>query len=149
MIRQANKWDLPRVIEMLEHYQQATTWKRLAQRDLKPHAAMILTHLYSGAGVIFVAEKDYDLVGCLVAVKNMNMWDPTIFQLDEIAYWVEPEHRGGTAGYRLIKTYVDYAESLKQAGQIEAYTISKMVNSPNLKYDKFGFEKIEEKWITK
>lgn len=149
MIRQADRWDIPNIIELLKNYRTATPWDRLSQCDNENYIIQILTHILTGAGVIFVSEKEKSLLGILIAVKNINMWDPTIVQLDEIAYWVEPEHRGGTVGYRLIKQYVDYAQELKDAGQIEAYTISKMVNSPDLKYNKFGFEKLEEKWMVK
>jgi len=82
----------------------------------------------------------------LIAMRNPNVWDPKIMMMNELAYWVEPEHRGSTAGYKLIKKYKEYAEELKSNGDIQAYTISKMTTSPDLKYDRLGFEKIEEMW---
>jgi hypothetical protein len=72
--------------------------------------------------------------------------DPKILMLNELAYWVNPESRMSSAGYKLIKRYQEAAEELKQQNDIQAYTISKMVTSPDLKYDRFGFEKIEEMW---
>jgi N-acetylglutamate synthase-like GNAT family acetyltransferase len=100
----------------------------------------------AGAGVIFVAEKNNQVIGMLAAVKNTSIWDPDLWVMNELCYWVEPEHRGGTAGYRLIKAYTEHCNQLRQQGEIEAYTISKMTNSPDLNYAKFGFEKQEENW---
>ena len=65
--------------------------------------------------------------------------------MNEICYWVEPEHRGSTIGYRLLKSYVELCDDLKDDGHITNYTISQM-NGNTLKYDRFGFKRIEEVW---
>jgi GNAT superfamily N-acetyltransferase len=148
-IRSADKWDTSRIIDMLRHYRLATPWDRLAHCDNEPYIRKILTHIFAGAGIIFLAEKDHDTVGMLVAIKNNNIWDPDLKVINEMCYWVEPDHRGSTAGYRLIKAYTEYCDHLVEQGEIESYTISKMVNSPDLDYDKFGFTKLEEMWRNK
>lgn len=146
IVRPATKWDTIDIIDMLRNYRSQTTWNRLAECDNEEYIRTMLSHILAGAGCIFVAEKDQDVVGMLVAIKNNSIWDPNLWLMQELCYWVEPEHRGTSAGYRLIKTYVDHCEQLKSQGQIEAYTISKMVNSPDLNYSKFGFDKQEEMW---
>jgi len=147
IIREANRFDIPEILDLLRNYRDATPWSRVAKCDDADYVTKIITFILSGGGIIFIAEDETKLFGMLMAIRNSNAWDPTLIQLDEMCYWVEPEHRGTSAGYRLIKEYVKYAQELKDKGGIEAYTISKMVNSPDLKYDKFGFEKLEEKWI--
>jgi GNAT superfamily N-acetyltransferase len=82
----------------------------------------------------------------IMALKNENLWDPEIHAFNELAFWVEPEHRGTSAGYRLLKAYQEAAEQAKASGEIKYYTISKMINSPDLSYDRFGFRKLEEMW---
>jgi hypothetical protein len=66
--------------------------------------------------------------------------------MNELAYWVNPEARGTSAGYRLLKTYVDIATIMKNSGEITYFTVSKMINSPDLNYERFGFKKLEETW---
>lgn len=144
-IRAADKFDLPEIIEMLRHYRSATPWARLADCDNEKHVTNMLTHLIAGAGIILLAEWDKP-AGMLIAVKNYNVWDPELMMVNELAYWVEPDYRGSTAGYRLLNEYVKRCEAMKSRGEIEGYTISKMVNSPDLNYGKFGFEKLEETW---
>jgi GNAT superfamily N-acetyltransferase len=65
----------------------------------------------------------------------------------ELAWYVKPEYRNTTIGYRLLKEYIDYGKQLKEQGRIKLFTIAKMVTSPNIKYDKFGFNKLDETWI--
>jgi GNAT superfamily N-acetyltransferase len=65
----------------------------------------------------------------------------------ELAWYVKPEFRNTTIGYRLLKEYVDYGKQLKEEGRIRVFSIAKMVTSPDIKYNKFGFTKIDENWI--
>jgi hypothetical protein len=46
-----------------------------------------------------------------------------------------------------LKAYLEYANELKNSGRIKYFTLSKIANSPNLKYEKLGFRKIDENWI--
>jgi N-acetylglutamate synthase-like GNAT family acetyltransferase len=146
MIRRATKHDLPRILDLLRNYRSATPWARLGACDNETHITKLLTYILAGQGVIFVAERDSQIQAQLVAVKNASIWDPDLYLMQELAYWVEPEYRGSTMGYRLIAAYRDHCEQLKTQEKIDSYTISKMVNSPDLNYAKFGFEKLEESW---
>lgn len=147
MIRQANKFDIPQIIEMLKEYRDAAPIEILRQADDQEYIERFLLNLIVGSGFILVDEKDDKLIGMLIAGIVPNLWNPKVSQCSEIAYWVKPEFRGSTAGYRLIKEYIKECDKLFKSGRIQMVTISKMVNSPDLKYQKFGFEKLEETWI--
>ena len=82
-----------------------------------------------------------------MAMVVPTIWDDTIRSMNELAWYVKPEYRAGTVGYRLFKAYVDYGNELKRQGRIRYFTMSKMDTSPNLKYDKHGFRKKDENWI--
>ena len=145
-MRLANKFDIPQIIEMLKEYRSAAPIEILNQANDKQYVEQLLSNLIAGSGFIVVAEKNNILVGMLIAAIFPNIWNPKITQCSEIAYWVKPEYRGGTAGYRLIKEYIKECDKLFKTGRIQISTISKMVNSPDLKYNKFGFSKLEETW---
>jgi N-acetylglutamate synthase-like GNAT family acetyltransferase len=147
MIRKANKFDVDRIIEMLINYREQSPLNVLRLANDREYIEQMLSNILAGVGVIFVSEKDGVLIGMLIAAKFPNIWNPQIMQCSEIAYWVEPEHRGGTTAYRLIAAYVSECEELKKSKQIDFYTVSKMSNSPNLKYDRFGFEQLEQTWV--
>ena len=145
-IRFADVWDTEEIIDMLKRYREHSPIHAHKLTE-DAHAREVLAHIFAGLGFVLVAENvDGKLAGMLIAMRNPNVWDPKIMMLNELAYWVNPEHRMSSAGYKLIKRYQEHAEQLKQSGDVQAYTISKMVTSPDLKYDRFGFEKIEEMW---
>ena len=146
MIRQANKYDIDNIIEMLKNYRDADTSGLVNKANDREYIVSILSQIIAGLGVILIAEKEKP-VGLLIAIINLNIWNPDTVELHELAYWVEPEARNGTIGYRLLKAYCDYGDQLKQEGRINFYTISKMIESPDIKYHKFGFNKLEETWI--
>jgi len=147
MIRQANKFDIPAIIEMLKNYRNQAPINVLKYADNEEYITGLLSEIIAGSGFVFVAEKDSVAVGMLIAAKIPNIWNPVAIQCSEVAYWVEPEHRGGTAAYRLIMAYVSECEELMRRGSIQMFTVSKMANSPDLKYNKFGFRKLEETWV--
>lgn len=144
-IRTATRHDTEAIIDMLRQYRDHSPilMHRQTQDD---HARRVLDHIFAGMGQIWLSEEQWGVTGMLIAMLNPNLWDPKILVLNELAYWVNPEARGSSAGYRLIQAYKAYAEEQKALGNIHAYTISKMVTSPDLKYERFGFAKIEEMW---
>jgi len=145
-IRTATSADTEAIILMLEHYKLASPLE-LHKTTGDATARIILDTIFKdNRGIIFLAEKDQQVVGMLIAIKNINMWNKDAFCMNELAYWVEPEHRGSSAGYRLLKAYSDAGLMMKQAGEIEYFTISKMITSPDLNYKIFGFNKLEETW---
>ena len=146
MIRQANKFDIDAIVKLLKQYRQDAPLDVLRYADDEEYIRKLLTELLAGMGVIFLAEKDHVVIGMLIAAIIPNIWNPKAKQCTEVAYWVDPEFRGGSAAYRLISAYVEECESMAKQGKINFYTISKMINSPDLKYNKFGFQKLEETW---
>jgi N-acetylglutamate synthase-like GNAT family acetyltransferase len=147
MIRKANHFDIPAILDMLRGYRNETPLDFLRDADDAEYVSQMLYELIAGRGVILIAEVEDKPIGMMIAAVMPSIWSPKHFVLTEFAYWVEPERRGGTAGYRLLRSYLDEAIALKDAGRICNAFISKMVNSPDLKYSRFGFSKLEEFWV--
>ena len=143
-IRHATKYDAKQIIDMLWNYHDSGSIEGLSVPN-ENTAVKILTMIIAGAGVALVAEKEQGLVGMLLAFKAPFLWDNSKFTMNEIAYWVEPEHRGGTAGYRLLAEYVNYCDEQVAEGQIISYTMSQL-NGQDLNYSRFGFKPIETTW---
>lgn len=145
-VRHATPFDIPALVDLLREYRSHTPLQFLNEADDEKYITTMLTEIISGKGVALVAENG-DVFGMLIAGIHSSRWSPKHLLLTELAYWVEPEHRGGTAGYRLLAMYVAEAKQLKESGRICNFFISKMVNSPDLSYGKLGFEKLEEFWV--
>ncbi len=147
MIRQANKFDIKAIINLLKQYKESAPLDVLKYANDEEYITKLLSELLAGSGIIFLAEKDNVIIGMLIAIIMPNIWNPKAQQCSEVAYWVDPEFRGGTAAYRLIQAYMSECDAMVKQGKIQFYTMTKMVNSPDLKYNKFGFSKLEETWV--
>ena len=103
----------------------------------------LLDSILAGHGIIYIEDG----VGLIMGIVMPTIWCDKTLVLNELAWYVKPEHRNTTVGYRLLKAYVDYGKQLKEQGRIKMFTIAKMVTSPDLKYGRFGFSKLDEIWI--
>lgn len=148
-IRVADRYDIDVIIEMMRHYAAAGPVKLLATNQNEEHVRKFITALLVGAGRIWLAERDNRVIGMLIAARNPNLWNPELVYLQELAWWVEPEARNTTAGARLLYAFRDYAIDEIDSGRCAGYTMSKMINSPDLDYSKLGMNKLEETWIGK
>jgi GNAT superfamily N-acetyltransferase len=143
MIRQATKYDASEIISMMKKFRLESPMPELLDVEDEEYWRKMLNDIFAGKGKVFIEEGK----GLLICMIMPSIWSPQILLLHELAWYVLPEHRKTTTGYRLIKAYLNYAEQLVSSGRIRYYTLNKMVTSPNLKYEKLGFRKIDEIWI--
>jgi N-acetylglutamate synthase-like GNAT family acetyltransferase len=145
-IRQANKFDLPNVLDMLRNFRSNTPIEMMRECNNEEYVSRLFHHIILGGGVALIAE-DKNTAGMIIGVKDQNIWDPNLKVLRELVYWVEPQYRGSTAGYKLLLQYNKLAQELVNENKINMYTMTKMVNSPDLDFTKFGYKKTEEVWV--
>lgn len=143
MIRKATKYDKIQIIEMMKLFRAESNIEQFQQIDNEPYWNKLLDNILAGAGVVFIEEGK----GLIMALISHTAWCDKTYQMYELAWYVKPEFRNTTVGYRLLKTYVDYGKQLKAEGRIKLFSIAKMVTSPDVKYNKFGFGKLDENWI--
>jgi GNAT superfamily N-acetyltransferase len=143
MIRQATKYDKKEIIEMMKLFRAEANIVQYKNLDNEAYWNQLLDNILAGRGVIFIEQGK----GLLMALITHTAWCDKTYQMYELAWYVNPEYRNTTIGYRLLKEYVAYGKKLKDQGRIALFTMAKMVTSPNLKYDKFGFTKLDEVWI--
>lgn len=143
MIRQANKYDKTAIIEMMKAFRNEADFPELQEIDNEPYWNELLDRILAGQGVVFIDDEK----GLLMALITSTIWCNKTFAMHELAWYVKPEERNTTIGYRLFITYLNYAKKLKEEGRIKYFTMSKLDVSPNLKYEKYGFRKKDENWI--
>jgi GNAT superfamily N-acetyltransferase len=143
MIRKATKYDKIQIIEMMKLFRAESDIQQFQDIDNEPYWNRLLDNILAGAGVVFIEEGK----GLIMALITHTAWCDKTYQMYELAWYVKPEFRNTTIGYRLLKTYVDYGKQLKAEGRIKLFSIAKMVTSPDIKYNKFGFNKLDENWI--
>ncbi len=145
-IRDATPYDIPVILDMLKKYRDQAPLSFLHEADDEIYITQMLSELMAGRGLALVAETD-KVEGMLLAAISPSAWSPKHLILTEMAYWVNEEARGGTMAHRLLSAYVEHGVALKAQKRISACFISKMVNSPDLQYQRFGFQKLEEFWV--
>lgn len=148
MIRYADIKDFDRIIEMLVNYANhapiAALHNPIYNLRRIQHA---LAGIISNGCIILATDKDDVAQGMLIAAIIPDFWLPQVKTLRELAWWVEPEYRNTTMGYRLMSEYLDYGERLKEAGTVENFTLSLLAISPDLKLEKRGFRNIETTYV--
>lgn len=143
MIRQANKYDKTEIIEMMKAFRQEADMPELLDIDNEEYWNQLLDNIFAGQGVVFLEEGK----GLIMALITPTIWCNKTYAMHELAWYVKPEQRNTTIGYRLFISFLNYAKKLKEEGRIKYFTMTKLDVSPNLKYEKYGFRKKDENWI--
>jgi GNAT superfamily N-acetyltransferase len=143
MIRQATKYDKTQIIEMMKQFRAEADFPELLKVDNEEHWNTMLDGIFAGQGVVFLEEGK----GLLMAIVLPTIWCNKTFAMHELAWYVCPEERNTTIGFRLFAAYLAYGKQLKEQGRISYFTITKIDTSPNFKYEKYGFRKKDENWI--
>ena len=143
MIRTATKYDKTQIIEMMQLFRAESHIEQYKDLDNVAYWNELLDSILAGHGIIYIEDG----IGLIMGVVMPTIWCNKTLVLNELAWYVKPEHRNTSVGYRLLKAYVNYGNQLKQEGRIKMFTIAKMITSPDLKYGRFGFTKLDEIWI--
>lgn len=143
MIREANKFDKDTIIEMMKEFRGEADFLEILADDNVAYWHSLLDHIFAGAGKVFISEGK----GLLMCVIMPTVWDDKMFALHELAWYVRPEWRHGSTGFRLFDAYIQYGKALKEQGRIKYFTMTKLDTSPDLDYGRYGFRKKDENWI--
>lgn len=147
MIRYAGINDYETVMEMMIDFANAAPFTAFHNPK---YNANYITNLITGfmkEGCILIAEKDDKPMGMLVAGVSPDPWLPHVKILREYAWWVKPEARNTTLGYKLLVEYVKFGKKLKENGIIEAFTLTNMVQSPDFNLEKRGWREVETNYV--
>lgn len=142
MIRQATKYDIPKITEMMREYALEApieTFKDPVNQNPE-YFSHLIYELISGKGFVLVDDK---LNGMLIAAMIPNIWCPKVYELKELAWWVKPEYRNSTLGGKLWLEFNKKGEELLDNGRINIVYSTIMVSSPSIDYEKRGFKKLE------
>ena len=99
------------------------------------------------SGTIIVGEVDGVIQGMLIACVDSNPWLPDVKTLKELAWWVEPEYRNTSLGYRILKEYIRVGKLGQEVGAISNFTITTLMESPIRDMEKFGWRPIEKNYV--
>ena len=141
MIRQANKYDIDKIIDLLKDFAIKTN-SQLKGSPLdwsKTYVMQLITNIIAGQGFILIDDKQ---TGILIAFKNHCFWNDKSIQLQEVMLH----------GYnkfviaKLIKEYIKIAKELLNKREINQAIMS---SYNDLKFERYGMNKLEYIWEIK
>lgn len=146
MIRLATKYDIPRLLEIVEAYAYENPIKILGKQDnhFPSYVEQLLFSIIAGRGFIYI---DNNMSGAIIAIKQSNIWSPKVKELNELLWWVEPEHRNGTIGGRLWKAFDERAKEMLKAGDIDFVVTSISASGPLIDYSKRGYKPLGASFV--
>lgn len=157
MIRTATPADKFRVVEMASRFLLESQYGEMFENRATPDKIGALVDQLLKVGVIFVAELADDdprwqqgagphpaIVGMLAIVVVPNLF--TGFPVaEEIAWWVEPEHRGKlTIGPKLLRSAEDWATS---HGANMVKMVAPAGSTVGVFYERMGYQPAETAFI--
>lgn len=141
-IRLANRYDIPRLMELVESYGLKNPISALsnpANHDFK-YLEQLLLEIIMGRGFILI---DQSMNGCIIAMKSRNIWCPKVWELRELVWWVEPEHRNTTIGGRLWFEFERMAREMLAEKKIDYICTSITAGGPFIDYTKRGYKPLD------
>ena len=146
-IRLANKFDVKQVIDLIHKFQEANKLPESLMEELDDtYLNKLFHHLILGAGVVYLAEVDSNVVGMIIGLKSSSPWFPNQITLKELMLYTIKEYEGKGIGSKLLKAYNDKAKELLENKEISLYAVSITRDLGKLDYKKYGYKKIEETW---
>lgn len=143
MIRIANKFDKPEIIEMLRMFRLESNIKQYQHLNNEEYINYLLDQILNGMGIIYIEEGKGMIIGLIAPV----IWCNKHYALHELAWYVKPQYRNTTIAYKLVKAYIEFGKQLKENKRVILFTLSKLPDTPSLNYEKLGFKKIDENWM--
>lgn len=147
MIRHADLKDFDRVMELMVNFANSAPVSAYHDPEYNYRGVQHFLAGVKNAGCILVAEHDDTIQGMLIAQVLCDPWLPHIKTMKEMAWWVEPEYRHTSMGYRLLMEYVKFGKELQSAGVIENFVLTNMTISPDFDLEKRGWRPIETNYV--
>ena len=149
IIREANKYDLPYFIKLIEELASSKHIMRYNFEKLDhAHLNMIFSTIIAGAGTILVVEDEQtqELQGMAAGIINPHFFAPHIFIMTQIVLWVDEDIRK-TAGFKLMKAYEDKTDEYMKEGRIRYGVITASEPLFETIFGTFGSSMDEKCWL--
>lgn len=145
MIRFATFEDFDRIMEMMKNFANASPLQIYHNPIYNDRGIRNKLVQITQNGCIILGEDSEGVVqGMVIAVIEQDLWLPHIKVLREVAWWVEPNARKGTLGYRLIKKYMEIAQQLQDKNLINYATLATLPTSPLNDMTRWGWKNLQQ-----
>ena len=138
MIRQANKYDIEKITEIIKDFV-IHSKNPMAHNPLKwskTYLVKVLSQILAGQGFILIDEEQ---TGILIAMRVKCLWCEDIYQLQEVML----HSKNNIVIARLIKEYVRIAQAMLFDDEVQEACFA---SYGDIKLEKFGMTKTQNLW---
>lgn len=99
-IRPATADDVERIADMAQAFYASTEYPALYGEFSRTQACGLAIVLMQ-RGLVLLAERDGLVIGMVAMAIEPCIFNPDTTLANEVAFWIDPDHRGGTLAMRL------------------------------------------------
>lgn len=143
-IRPATREDIPRIVEMGRRFYAASGYEQIAPASNPSIAGLAIITM--DQGVMLVAAADDLLVGMASLFIEPFTFNPSVTVANELAWWIEPEHRGGMLAVRMMAAIEDAC----RAKDVDLIRMAVLSNSPPQAaalYERLGYVRSDSHYM--
>lgn len=145
-IRLAKTEDIPDLIKLSKSFHKSSPYRTMGFDATKTKTFFENAIATMGMqSVTLVALKDEKIVGFLAATASEPVFSASKISM-EMAWWVEPEHRGSRSAYLLFKAYEDWALRVGCSYVQMAYLPDTETDLDEF-YRKQGYQRVESSYL--
>jgi len=146
MIRQATRSDLSAITELLTEFLHESSYASHVAEIDHDHIRR-LTYAVLQQGHIWLLCHDEIVVGCLIAVKEQNIWMPSKVSLRELVWYVKEQYRRTLGAGRLFIKFCELGDQLIESGEIDGYFTTRMTSTTDYDLESRGFRLTEKLYL--
>ena len=128
MIRRAVMEDMTALVRMARRFHSLTDYALLVPFHLESFEKSIHNFLQSETTIVYVADDGAGAYGMGAAIAYPQWWNHAHLTGQELFWWIDEDHRGGSAAIKLFRALERWAQ------ETGCKTFS-MIHTPNLAPD--------------
>lgn len=145
-VRRAIHADIPALLRMGRAFFEESGFEAESSYD-EASVTATLTHLLDGGGAVFIAEKNGRAVGIAAALAYPFYFNTNCRAGQELFWWLDPAHRGGVLGVRMLKAMEKWARD-EGCHTFMMISLPSLTESPAAKlYARMGYRPSECNFI--
>lgn len=146
MIRLATRSDIGAVVDLLTDFLTETSYAEHCEEIDRDHLRK-LVFAVQHQGFIWLFCHDEIIVGCLIAVKEQNIWMPSKISLREMVWYVKEQYRNTMGAGRLFIKFCEQGDRMMAAGEIDGYFTTRMTSTVDYDLESRGFRLTEKLYL--
>lgn len=146
MIRLGTRSDIPALVGLIEDFLTETAYAEHVDEIDEQHLKKLL-YVVLQQGYVWLLVHNEIIVGCLIAIKEQNVWMPNKVSLRELVWYVKEEYRSTMGAGRLFVEFCKKGDDLLESGSIQGYFTTRMTTTSEYDLESRGFRLVENLYL--